>query len=93
MSEKIFTTIGITPISDRVIVEPMARDKVTKDGIILSPNAEIPVLKGAIVAMGMKTEEVNVGDKVIFGALSGIPYEINDKKYFMMREADLIAII
>jgi co-chaperonin GroES (HSP10) len=43
--------------------------------------------------MGKKTEEVNVGDDVIFGALSGMPYEIDKKKYFMMREADIIAII
>ena len=92
MSERKLTSIGVKPVSDRVIVEPMARDQKTKSGILL-PESDVPVLKGTIRAVGVKTEEVNVGDDVLFSSLSGSPYKIGDKDYLMMRENDIMAII
>ena len=93
MSEKVYTTIGIRPIFDRVIVEPVDPDYKTKSGIILPLSIEIPILKGVIVAIGYHTIEVSVGDVVIFNALSGSNYVVNEKPYLLMRENDIIAIV
>ena len=93
MSEKVYTTIGIRPIFDRVIVEPMERQMITDKGIIIPDSVEIPMLNGIVRAIGMKVESVSIGDEVLFNALSGSPYMVDDKPYLLMRENDLIAII
>lgn len=87
----------ITPLHDRVIVEPAPVATTTASGIIIPDTAkEIPV-RGTVIAVGNgKPNEpltVKEGDTILYGKHSGSDIKVNGKPYLIMRESDVLAII
>ena len=89
--------MNITPLADRVLVEPAAAEATTSSGIIIPDTAQEKPQKGTIVAIGSgKKDEpmtVKVGDTVLYGKYSGTELKLEGKDYLIMREVDILAII
>ncbi len=89
--------MNITPLADRVLVEPAAAETTTASGIIIPDTAQEKPQKGTIVALGSgKKDEpmtVKVGDTVLYGKYSGTELKLEGKDFLIMREADILAII
>lgn len=89
--------MNITPLADRVLVEPAAAETTTASGIIIPDTAQEKPQKGTIVAVGSgKKDEpmtVKVGDTVLYGKYSGTELKLEGKDFLIMREADILAII
>ncbi len=92
----------LKPLSDRIVLEPISQEEKTKSGIVLPDTIDkekpeqgkvIAVGPGRILADGKRASmSVKVGDKVFF---KGYPeeYEEKDKKYLIISEEDILAII
>lgn len=89
--------MNIKPLSDRVLIEPAAAEEVTIGGIIIPDSAKEKPLKGTVIAVGNGTKDeemvVKVGDTVLYGKYSGTELEFESKKYLMMRQSDILAIL
>ncbi len=89
--------VNIKPIADRVLVEPAAAEEKTASGIFIPDTAQEKPQRGEVVAIGNgKVDEpltVKVGDSVLYGKYSGTEIEHEGKKYLIMREADIFAIV
>lgn len=89
--------MNITPLADRVLVEPAAAETTTASGIIIPDTAQEKPQKGTIIAIGSgKKDEpmtVKVGDTVLYGKYSGTELKLEGKDFLIMREADILAII
>ena len=89
--------VNITPLADRVLVEPAAAEEKTASGIIIPDTAKEKPQKGSIVAIGMgKKDEpltVKVGDQVLYGKYAGTEITVEGKDYLIMRESDIFAIV
>lgn len=89
--------VNIRPLADRVLVEPLEAETKTASGIIIPDSAKEKPQQGVIVAVGAgkKDEPMTVkeGDKVIYGKYSGSEFTVDGKKYLIMRESDIFAII
>ncbi|MGB3585162.1 MAG: co-chaperone GroES [Tunicatimonas sp.] len=89
--------VNITPLADRVLVEPAAAEEKTASGIIIPDTAKEKPQKGSIVAIGNgKKDEpltVKVGDQVLYGKYAGTEITVEGKDYLMMRESDIFAIV
>ncbi len=92
----------IRPLADRVVVERIEEEEVKKGGIIIPDTAKEKPQKGKVVAVGpgRKTEDgkvipmdVKEGDVVIFSKYAGTEVEIDDKKYLIMREDEILGVI
>ena len=107
MSAELATIGGIMstikPISDRVFLEAMEEDRMTKSGIVLPDSAEKerPV-KGRIIAVGAgklndnggrNPMSVKVGDVVLFKKYGPDEIELEGKKYLVAEESDILAIL
>ena len=81
--------VNITPLADRVLVEPAEAEEKTASGIIIPDTAKEKPQKGTIVAAGTgKKDEpltVKVGDSVLYGKYSGTEINVDGKDYLMMR--------
>lgn len=90
-------SMNVTPIADRVLIEPDAAETKTAGGIIIPDTAKEKPQKGTIIAVGSgkKDEPMTVkkGDKVLYGKYSGTEINIDGKDYLIMRESDIYAII
>ena len=84
-------------VLNKVIVEPVEAQEKTVNGIIIPDTAQEKPQKGTVIATGKgKAEEpmeVKAGDTVLFGKYSGTEVHIDDKKYLVMNQADILAIL
>lgn len=89
--------LNITPLADRVLVEPAAAEETTASGIIIPDTAKEKPQKGTIVATGQgKKDEpltVKTGDTVLYGKYAGTEITVEGKDYLIMRESDIFAIV
>ena len=89
--------IKITPLADRVIIQPSAAETKTASGIIIPDTAQEKPQKGKIVAIGNGTKEnpitVKTGDEVLYGKYAGTELKYDGHDYLIMKESDILAII
>ena len=88
--------VKIKPLGDRLIVKPIERETM-KGGIIIPDTAKEKPLQGTIVAVGQGTKDEEMvlkeGDKVLYGKYAGTELEHEGKKYLIMRQSDVVAIL
>ena len=67
-------SLNIKPISDRVVIAPLAAETTTASGIIIPDTAKEKPQKGTVVAIGNGKKDytmtVKVGDTVLYGKYS-----------------------
>ena len=91
----------IKPLFDRFFLLPEENEKETKSGILLPQMAQEKSQLATVVAVGegQNTDgkevgmKVKVGDRVLYGKYSGTEINIDDKKYVVIRQLDILAII
>ena len=88
--------MNIQPLADRVLVLPAPAEE--KVGCIIIPDtAKEKPLNGTIVAVGEGTKDEKMilkeGDNVLYGKYAGTELEYEGKKYLMMRQSDVLAIV
>lgn len=87
----------VKPLSDRVLIEPVAAEEVTVGGIIIPDTAKEKPLRGTVKAVGSGTKDeamvVKEGDTVLYGKYAGTELEVDGVKYLMMRQSDILAIL
>lgn len=89
----------LVPLGDRVIVEPIEQEEMTASGIVLPETAKEKPQRGRIIAAGPgRIEEgkrqpldVKAGDIVVYKKWGGDEIKINDKKYMILGENDILA--
>jgi len=90
-------SLNVTPLADRVLIEPAAAEEKTAGGIIIPDTAKEKPRRGKIVAAGKgKPDEpmtVKEGDMVLYGQYSGTEINIQGGDYLIMRESDILAIV
>lgn len=89
--------VNITPLHDRVIVEPAAAEEKTASGIIIPDSAKEKPQRGVVVAAGPgKKDEpmtVKAGDTVLYGKYAGTEISLEGSDFLIMRESDILAVI
>ena len=95
--------MNIKPLSNHLFLEPIEEEEKTKSGIVIPDTAEKEKpIKGKIVAVGpgkLNEEgkrmpmEVKIGDIVLFKKYGPDEIKINNKKYLVGDEEDILAII
>lgn len=93
----------IQPLGDRVLVEPLEAEDVSKGGIVLPDTAKEKPQEGKVVAVGkgkvgedgkVKALEVKVGDRVLYSKYGGHEIKTKDgKEALVIREEDIYAVV
>ena len=87
----------IKPWADRVLVEPNEAETKTASGLYIPDTAKEKPQEGKVIAAGpgKKDEpmEVKVGDEVIYGKYAGTEVTVEGKKYLIVKQSDILAIL
>lgn len=92
----------IKPLYDRVVVKRLAEDTKTASGIIIPETAKEKPQQGEVLAVGqgvytdkgeLRTLQVKVGDKVLFGKWGGTEIKMDGQELIVMKEDDILAVI
>lgn len=90
------------PLHDRILVERVESEEVTKGGIILPDTAKEKPQQGKVIAVGngKRTDdgkiiplEIKVGDMILFGKYSGSEIKIEGNEYLIMKEDDVLGVV
>jgi chaperonin GroES len=94
--------IELRPLGDRVVVKALARETMTKSGIVLPDTAKEKPQEGEILAVGpgkvldngKRTDlEVHIGQRILFARYAGTEVKIDGQEYLILRESDIVGII
>jgi chaperonin GroES len=91
----------LKPLGDNVVVTMIEVEEVTKSGILLATNSKEKSQLGEVIAIGngnmsdgKKVEMlVKTGDKVVLNKYAGTEVECDDKKYYIVSQKDILAIV
>jgi len=92
----------IKPLDDRIVVEQSEAEEKTMGGIVLPDSAKEKPQRGKVLAVGpgklldsgeRGKPSVKAGDEVFYGKYAGSDVEIDGKKYVILKESDVLAII
>ncbi len=91
----------IKPLFDRVVLLPIENESETKGGILLPMAAQEKSQLATVVAIGSGENvdgkqigmQVKVGDKVLYGKFTGTEITVDEVKYVVIRQPDILAVI
>ena len=90
----------LQPLFDRVLLEPKKAEE-SKGGILLPSVAQDKSQIAKVISVGEGGTAdgkevkmlVKVGDEVIYSKYAGVEIEDGEKKYVVVRQSDILAII
>ena len=92
----------ISPLEDRLVVKPAEAESKTASGIVLPETAKEKPTRGKVISVGpgkmldsgnRAPVGVNVGEEVYYGKYAGTEVKINDDKFVILRESDLLGVV
>jgi chaperonin GroES len=93
-------SVKLEPLADRMVVRPIAREEVTKGGIVLPDTAKEKPQEGEVLAVGpgrMSDDGVRIpmdikkGDVVLYSKYGGTEIKVEDEELIILRESDILA--
>lgn len=94
--------LKLKPLADRVIVKQVEAEEKTKSGIYLPDAAKEKPTQGKVIAVGPgklddkgRRMEIGLrnGDVVYYGKYSGTEVEVNNEKFVILRESDVLGVL
>jgi chaperonin GroES len=94
--------LKLKPLADRLVVEPIEREEMTSSGIYVPETAKEKPQEGKVIAVGPGRKDdqgeripmdVAKGDRVLYAKYSGTEVKLEDKKYLILKESDVLAIL
>lgn len=95
-------SLNLKPLGDRLVVEPKEREQTTASGLVLPESAKEKPQEGEVLAVGPGRRDedgdriamdVSVGDTVLYAKYGGTEIKIDGKKYLILKESDVLAIV
>lgn len=92
----------IRPLHDRVVIRRVEEEAKTAGGILLPGSAAEKPSQGEVVAIGkgialengdVRSLDVKVGDKVLFGQYAGSTVKVDGEELLIMKEAEIFAVL
>ncbi len=87
--------LGIKPLGERVVIQPLEEESRTDSGLYIPDTAKEKPQTGVVVAIGDDDEliTVKVGDKVLFPKYSGTEINMKGEDYIIMDFESLLAVL
>jgi chaperonin GroES len=81
--------VNITPIGDRVLVQHLEEKEQVRGGIIIPDSAKEKPQEAKVIALGTGKK----GDRVLISKYGGTEVKLEDQKYTLVREDDILGVI
>ena len=91
----------IKPLGARVLLKEVETQETTKSGIVLPSNAKEKPYMAEVIEVGpgeVKEDkeikmQVKKGDKVLYSKYAGTEIKLDNEKYLILKQDDILAII
>ena len=91
----------LVPLADRVVLKQLEAEQTTKSGIVLPGQEKEKPQQAEVIAVGPGgvvdgkeiKMEVKVGDKVIYSKFAGTEVKVEEEKFIIVKQSDILAVI
>ena len=91
----------LVPLADRVVLKQLEAEQTTKSGIVLPGQEKEKPQQAEVIAVGPGgvvdgkeiKMEVKTGDKVIYSKYTGTEVKLDDEKFIIVKQSDILAVI
>ena len=92
----------VRPLHDRVLVQRVEEEQVSRGGIIIPDTAKEKPIRGRVLAVGngkiLKNGEVRAlavkeGDEVLYSKYAGTEVKLDGDEVLIMREDDILGVL
>lgn len=92
----------LRPLRDHIIVRRVKNNDKSKGGIVIPDTAKEKPTEGEVIAVGngkvqangaVRRLDVEVGDRVLFGAYGGTEVKIDGEDRLIIREDDVLGVL
>ena len=91
----------LVPLGDRVVLKQLEAEQTTKSGIVLPGQEKEKPQQAEVIAVGPGgvvdgkeiKMEVKAGDKVIYSTYAGTEVKLEDEKFIIVKQNDILAVI
>ena len=91
----------LVPLGDRVVLKQLEAEQTTKSGIVLPGQEKEKPQQAEVIAVGPGgvvdgkevKMEVKAGDKVIYSKYAGTEVKLEDEKFIIVKQSDILAVI
>jgi chaperonin GroES len=91
----------LVPLADRVVLKQLEAEQTTKSGIVLPGQEKEKPQQAEVIAVGPGgvvdgkeiKMEVKTGDKVIYSKYAGTEVKLDDEKFIIVKQSDILAVI
>ena len=91
----------LVPLGDRVVLKQLVAEETTKSGIVLPGKEKEKPQQAEVIAVGPGgmvdgkevKMEVSKGDTVIYSKYAGTEVEMEDTKYIIVKQSDILAVV
>ena len=89
-------------LQDRVLIRRIDEEEKTAGGIIIPDTAKEKPMEGEVIAPGpgtrdddgkLRSLDVKVGDRVLFGKWSGTEIKIDGEDFVVAKESDIMGVV
>jgi chaperonin GroES len=96
------TAATLRPLADRVVAKAVAREEMTKSGIMLPDTAKEKPMRATVVAVGegRRAEDgaripldVQTGDQILFAKYGGTEFTLDEEELLILSEKDILAVV
>lgn len=94
--------LKIKPVGDRILVQHVEDKEQVRGGVIIPDSAKERPQEAKVIALGTGPKakdgtatnfEVKIGDIVLVGKFAGSEVKLENEKYTLVREDDILGII
>ena len=93
--------MNIKPLGTRVLLKEIESEETTKSGIVLPSNAKEKPYMAEVVETGpgevRDGKEIKMavkkGDRVLYSKYSGTEVKLEDEKYLLLKQDDILAVV
>ena len=91
----------LVPLFDKVVLKQLVAEETTASGIVLPGAAKEKPQQAEVIAVGPGgvvdgkeiIMQVKAGDQVIYSKYSGTEVELDDEKYVIVKQSDILAVV
>ena len=92
----------LRPLADRVVIEPMPHDEMTRSGILIPDTVKEKPQKGTVLSVGpgrilddgmRESMDVKKGDKVLYAKYAGTEFKVDGDELLIVSQKDILAIV
>jgi chaperonin GroES len=81
------------PLGSRIIVRPDKPEEKSAGGIFIPESAQSRIHKGEVVEVGVLSQAIAKGDRIMYAKEAGLEIEVNGEKLIVLQEDNAMALL